>query len=134
MGAGEYRGVWPRSVAGAHLWAVGRRGQVRGVDGYSGGEGAVPPGDDDEWPADQRRVDRDCFGPHEDGAGEDGRGAWQGSGGAVECVGDGADTGRSASGQRGLAAGGGQRDAVAEPFDPDAPALSEMVPMILGNT
>jgi hypothetical protein len=50
--------------------------------------------------------------------GEDGRGAWQGSGGAVECVGDGADTGRSASGQRGLAAGGGQRDAAAEPVRP----------------
>src|ERR1035437_5357599 len=106
MGAGEYRGVRRRSVAG----------------------------DDHEWSADQGRVDRDRFGPDQDGTGEDGRGAWQGSGGAVECVGDGADTGRSSSGQRGLAAGGGQRDAVAEPFDPDAPALSEMVPMILGNT
>ena len=46
-------------------------------------------------------------GRDEDGAGEDGRGARQGSGGAVECADDGADTGRSASGQRGLAAGGG---------------------------
>ena len=38
--------------AGADLRAVGRRGEVRGADGDSGGEGAVPSRDDDERAAD----------------------------------------------------------------------------------
>src|ERR1035437_5248832 len=112
MGAGEYRGVWRRSVAGADLWAVGRRRQVCGVDGYSSGERAVPPGVDDERPANQGCVDRDCFGPDEDGARENGRDARQESGGAVEWLDDGADTGGSSGGKFGLVAGGGQRDPV----------------------
>jgi para-nitrobenzyl esterase len=72
------------------------------------------------------RVDRDCVGADEDGAGEDGRGRLKGKDWWRSWIADhGADPGWRAGGELGLAAGGRQRGAVSRnPFDPDAPALS----------
>ena len=121
----------------AHLRSVGRRSEVcAALMATPVAEGTVPSRNDDEWPADQGRIDRGCL-----------RAA---AATVLQTMGAGGLKGKELVAklnslsmeqiQEGARSVSGDWLPVVDnvilsrnPFDPDAPALSEMVPMMLGN-